>query len=813
MASRSLGTLTLDLILKMGGFTSGMDQAARQTDKRMREIERRANAFGKSIGSSLRGVAGQFLAFAGVTLSVGAAVEGLKHSIDIADETRDLSIRLGVSTETLSAFRYAAQQTGTDMDTLAKGMKIFAKNAADALNPKSQQAQIFKALGVDVVDAQGKLKDLGVLLPEVADKFKVLQDGTTKAALAQQLFGKSGLDLTEFLNQGKQGLDAFAEKARELGLIISEDTAAKADDFKDTLGDLRGVLQGVGLQVASELLPTLKDLVRDLVDLVKNGNLASDIASVMGAAFHGAAGILKGYENAVNRVSIAIEGLIGISEGLTEVQKNIQSLGLAGGSVAEGFRKARDAAKEGQAQLDALTKPRGAPAVQFITADSGSLPDSAHRMSASEVAARQHADELQKSLQKAFAGPPDKGRGGKSDAERKAEQVAHAIEQMTKAQQDWEAELNKTGNPIADEYAQRLREIDEQAQQFSKEGVPADKVKAFVDEMTKLAGAMKDEDIAKFQKEFNEQTDEMVARFQGPAAEAMHTYQVEVKKLDDLLKGGTITLDEYNQRIGVLQKERDAPVKSVLQDIQEQTDMLGLNNEQQDTYNKLKQAGVSANSEMGQAIIAANENLHEQARLISDQVQAMDGLRDAAQGFRSDLAHGTSVWDALKSAASRYLDVLLEIMEKRFVEGMLGESGSTGQGTSGGGIANFLGGLFSTWFSSSYSAGASSGSTAPSGISGPRALGGPTFANAFHEVGESDRPEVLFSKGKEWLLPGNQGRVMPLEPAMSMGGGGQFTQNLYFPALNRADNRSKQQVSQRAGESAREAMRRNSGRR
>jgi hypothetical protein len=48
---------------------------------------------------------------------------------------------------------------------------------------------------------------------------------------------------------------------------------------------------------------------------------------------------------------------------------------------------------------------------------------------------------------------------------------------------------------------------------------------------------------------------------------------------------------------------------------------------------------------------------------------------------------------------------------------------------------------------------------------------------------------------------------------MSMGGGGQFTQNLYFPALNRADNRSKQQVSQRAGESAREAMRRNSGRR
>ena len=37
-ASRSLGTLTLDLIAKIGGFEQGMDRAARTSDRKGREI-------------------------------------------------------------------------------------------------------------------------------------------------------------------------------------------------------------------------------------------------------------------------------------------------------------------------------------------------------------------------------------------------------------------------------------------------------------------------------------------------------------------------------------------------------------------------------------------------------------------------------------------------------------------------------------------------------------------------------------------------------------------------------------------------------
>lgn len=42
MASRSLGTLTLDLIAKVGGFVAGMDAAERRSEKWRKEVEKNA---------------------------------------------------------------------------------------------------------------------------------------------------------------------------------------------------------------------------------------------------------------------------------------------------------------------------------------------------------------------------------------------------------------------------------------------------------------------------------------------------------------------------------------------------------------------------------------------------------------------------------------------------------------------------------------------------------------------------------------------------------------------------------------------------
>lgn len=72
MASRNLGTLTVDLIAKIGGFTKGMTEAERVADKKSREMKKKMQAHADDINKAWQGVSRVLAAaFAGIT--VGAA--------------------------------------------------------------------------------------------------------------------------------------------------------------------------------------------------------------------------------------------------------------------------------------------------------------------------------------------------------------------------------------------------------------------------------------------------------------------------------------------------------------------------------------------------------------------------------------------------------------------------------------------------------------------------------------------------------------------------------------------------------------------
>jgi hypothetical protein len=795
MATRSLGVLTLDLVAKIGGFTQGMDQASRIADKRMRSIEQRANAFGRTLGSSIKSAGAQFLAFAGVTVTIGAALDGLKGAIDRADELRDLSIRLGTSTETLSAFGYAAGQTGTDMEALSKGMKILAKNAADAQNATSEQAKVFAALGISVTDSAGNLKQLGVLIPEIADKFKGLEDGTTKAALAQALFGKSGLDLTEFLNSGSEGLQEFSDKAARLGIIVGKDAADAADKFNDDLNDLKTAAQGLALEVAQSLLPKLDGLVTWATDFVANGDNAERAA-------HGIADGFRDMSEALNSLSQLVGVLQQVHDFLAASDRLAQSFANFTGAAKFGEALKRNLpflyASPGGSKASSTSNFTGPGALQIPVLNGGGAFNATSGQFNATAGVGRGAPVDAKAIALALSNPSATragGHKGKSDAEREAERVARAIEQMTQAQQAWQDEVAKTGNPIADEYAGRLREIADEAKDFAKEGVPAEKVKAFTDQMTALATTLRDADIAKFQKEFNDQTAEMAAQMQGPAAEALQRYQEEVTALDDLLKNGSITLEQYNARLAELGQVRDAPMNDVIGSLQEQLRLLGMTNEQQEIYNNLKQAGVKADSDSGAQIAALTEQLQAQREALKEQVEVMDAARYAAGTFFEDLNEGKGIWDSLKDAAGQFADTLLRIAQQRLIEQIFGQQGTAGPSGSSGGWGGFLN-LISSFFGG--------GSGGFGGQGSPLANGGWTSPGKVHQVGEYDAPELLLRNGKQYLLPGDRGRVVP------MSGGGGSPLNVNFMVQGKMSRETQVQAAQALARTQRMATARNS---
>ena len=197
------------------------------------------------------------LAGLGVSLSVAGFATMIKSAIDAADHLNKLSQKIGISVEALSTLRFAAQLSDVSLETLQKGIKGLSQNIAEANTGVGDGAQVFDALGISVKNADGSMKSTEAVLLQVADVFANLEDGAVKTALAVKLFGKSGMDMIPFLNQGAAGINQLTAEAERLGLKLTTETARSAEAFNDNLTALKASSSALGITLARDFLPEL----------------------------------------------------------------------------------------------------------------------------------------------------------------------------------------------------------------------------------------------------------------------------------------------------------------------------------------------------------------------------------------------------------------------------------------------------------------------------------------------------------------------------------------------------------------------------
>lgn len=200
------------------------------------------------------------LAGIGVSLSVAGFAAMIKSAIDAADHLNKLSQKIGISVEALSTLRFAAQLSEVSLETLQKGIKGLSQNIAEANTGVGDGAQVFEALGISVKNADGSMKSTEAVLLQVADVFANLEDGAVKTALAVKLFGKSGMDMIPFLNQGAAGINQLTAEAERLGLKLTTETARSAEAFNDNLTALKASSSSLGIALARDFLPELTNI-------------------------------------------------------------------------------------------------------------------------------------------------------------------------------------------------------------------------------------------------------------------------------------------------------------------------------------------------------------------------------------------------------------------------------------------------------------------------------------------------------------------------------------------------------------------------
>ena len=230
----------------------------------------------KRLGNSMQGVAGRVKnltlsmsglnkAFAslGIVIGGGATLGLLKSAIDTGDSFGKLSTQTGIAANTLLAYTNAAKLAGIGQETVDKGLRRLAQSMREADQGVATYKDAFDDLGISVRDSEGNLKSSEALLGELSDRFADLPDGATKAAIAMEIFGRSGASLIPFLNMGSKGI-------KEFNYQLSDEFAQNAEAFNDTLTRIGFGAKEANFQFADALLPTLNDLALQLEGFLKN---------------------------------------------------------------------------------------------------------------------------------------------------------------------------------------------------------------------------------------------------------------------------------------------------------------------------------------------------------------------------------------------------------------------------------------------------------------------------------------------------------------------------------------------------------------
>lgn len=255
--------------------------------KGLRAAEAKLRAFGQGVSA-----VGQRMFNMGIMLGTPLLLAG-KVFADMGSDMLDMSQRTGIAVESLSALRYAAEQSGASVEELESAFKFMQKGNF------GQSADDFL---------------------RIADEIAGLGSEAQKTQRILEVFGKAGTRLKPLFNDGAQGIRALMAEAERLGLVMSTEDAQAAEAFGDALSSLSAVLKRVVFNVGGALSPVLHDVA----------TLFTDAAAAVGKW-------VKGNESLVRLAGAAVVAFTGLGLSLMVLGPAIRAIAFGIGALSVAF--------------------------------------------------------------------------------------------------------------------------------------------------------------------------------------------------------------------------------------------------------------------------------------------------------------------------------------------------------------------------------------------------------------------------------------------------------------------------------------------
>ena len=228
--------------VEMSAKDAGLSKTLDNILKRMKSFGKSTAAIGAAIGGA--GAAG-----------LGGIFSTLSKSIDRASELQRISTKLGVTTEQMSEFAYAASTTGMSLEDLTGQFENLAERVAQGAQGTGEAAETFKKLGIDA--KQLALQNPIEQMITLAQAMEGVTNQTERLGMLSSLGGDQFQWMGNLFRLGPGGIRKLMGEARDVGSSLNSEVAQNAVKAERAFSRAWTAIRNSILAVGEALLPQI----------------------------------------------------------------------------------------------------------------------------------------------------------------------------------------------------------------------------------------------------------------------------------------------------------------------------------------------------------------------------------------------------------------------------------------------------------------------------------------------------------------------------------------------------------------------------
>lgn len=322
MASSSLGTLTLDLAVRLSEFTDGLTRAEREARDSTGRISDSVRGMRDNIADDISKISGSMVGMAvGAVAVAGAAMAAM--AIETAKADVQLGIMAGTANASLKSFQvltHAAAGFGVEQEALAAILADTQEKLGEfSATGGGGAADFFEALQNNTKMTDEQIRELGKTLQskDGVGAIQYLKDeldalGATSQEqrfVFESLAGDLG-NLMPLFADGGRILEEYGVQLTDAGVIKTQEAIEQSRRLAAQTQAMQTQFEGLKTQLVAQMIPALSTLI----DYFGEGSKKS-----------------RGFKNEVDGVSDAVRittgSIIGLAATVSTIAQTFQAVG------------------------------------------------------------------------------------------------------------------------------------------------------------------------------------------------------------------------------------------------------------------------------------------------------------------------------------------------------------------------------------------------------------------------------------------------------------------------------------------------------